>query len=538
MSTAIHNERRRLEATLGSPRADFIAKFLAVRSLHELLRDTPGAADADTVAVLAATLADPGVAAERQGLFLFREAAAGLRVLFTVATADRCLADSAMASLHQVLRHATGAAQRATAETLAGLPLALSPPCFAPPVAGPHPSRGWSELVDAAGSGPCRELSFVGRSLVGRLASGELLVVKLARPGDRPAELAREPAWLAHLAAADLTLPPGFALPSPLGRDHRFAFRLRDLPLAPPADLALHPQRFAVAFVAPADYYRYPNEPENGLAGDRLVTLLAGNARLLGELAGQGILHEAVIPLFHNRVQRERRVDGGVYNWVLAGRLDRWLDSCRHPNFGISGLRDFEHLVPLTPRTDLYRELGAHFLSLLLVAASVFRNRAPGLRGTAANGAPVDARHLFDAPLLARIIEAVYRHYHQGFAGVPAPAALPFDLARLCARMIDEMGVDRHMEEVLRIADQQAMDDAAFADFLRSRGFPARQVARCVRGRAEILLATGPHLGGFNQAISLPELVAAVGGMAAMCVLGRYRAEQGAAASLREQARR
>ena len=80
-------------------------------------------------------------------------------------------------------------------------------------------------------------------------------------------------------------------------------------------------------------------------------------ALLLGWLAGRGIVHEAAIPLFHNRVQRDRREDGGVYDWRLPGRLDRWLASALHPNFGLSGLRDFEHLASLERTSRLYRTM-------------------------------------------------------------------------------------------------------------------------------------------------------------------------------------
>lgn len=531
MIEAVNRERRLLEETLASPWSDFIARFMAARSLRELFEARPGLADGESVSLLAGVLADPRILAERQGLFLFREAAGALRALFT-AVPPSPLAEPAVTVLHGVLRHGHGAPQRATAETLAGLPLDLTPPRIDLPAERPLPVFSWAELT--AGFELAGAPEFVGRSLVSRLATEPgFLVVKLARPADRPAELARETAWLGHLGALDLSLPAGFALPRPLGGLRSGTFRLGDLPLAPPVDLVLHPRCFAIAFTAPSGYYSYPNEPgpDAAAAARFLPTLLGDNARLLGALTGRGILHEAVIPLFHNRVQRERREDGGLYDWALGGRLDRWLESCRHPNFGASGLRDFEHLAPYEPRADLlYRQLGAHFLSLLLVAASFFRNREPDLRGLDGRGVPVDARHLFDPELLARLVETMFRNYHLGFAGVAAPAELPFDLDRLCGRMIDEMGVDRHMEEILRLADQEAMDDAAFVAFFRSRGLDNRQVARLVRGREDIVLHTGPHLGGFNQPISLPELVEAVGAMAAMCVLGRYRAEQGGAA--------
>jgi hypothetical protein len=37
--------------------------------------------------------------------------------------------------------------------------------------------------------------------------------------------------------------------------------------------------------------------------------------------------------------------------------------------------------------------------------------------------------------------------------------------------MTEEMGVDRYMEEIFRVADQEDMTDDAFKFFLRQRGY-------------------------------------------------------------------
>ena len=50
------------------------------------------------------------------------------------------------------------------------------------------------------------------------------------------------------------------------------------------------------------------------------------------------------------------------------------------------------------------------------------------------------------------------------------------------------------------------------------------------KGAADIVILSGPHLGGFNRPISLPEMIEAVAGMAAVCVADRFRAENGPAA--------
>ncbi len=528
----LEKERIMVEETLLSPGADFIARFMAVRNLHEILRDRPQMATVRTVTILGALFANPSLTGERQVLFLFREAAGALLCIFVGEVAS--LGEVALQWLYGVLREGSGAAQRAVCESLAGLPLAIAAPFSLAAVTAEPPLLSWRDLPEATMVDFDAEISFVGRSLVAPLLGGaELLVVKFARPNDSLSALGREAQWLSWLRSNNEVLDPLFVVPRALCPLESFLFRLDDLPITLPPHLSLHPLGFAIAFVAPANYYSYLNEPGNGLDDESFSPLLAWNAKLFAKLAGMGIIHDALIPLFHNRVQLDRREDGGSYDWVLGGRLDRWLASCEHPNLGVGGPRDFEHLGVIDDLRpgELYRQLGAHFLSMLLVAASYFRKKEPVCMGQHLDGSPVDARHLFDASLLEQVIEDMYRAYYFAFTGQRAQAQLPFSLPRLTSRMIEEMGVDHHMEEVLRLVDQKKMSDDEFVVFLRQRGFSARRCAELRRGDGDVVLVTGPHLGGFNQAISLPELVEAVGGMAAMCVLGRYQAENGLAES-------
>ena len=78
------------------------------------------------------------------------------------------------------------------------------------------------------------------------------------------------------------------------------------------------------------------------------------------------------------------------------------------------------------------------------------------------------------------------------------------------------------MEEVFRVADQQAMTDDAFSSFLLERGYSDEAVRRMEKGHEDILIQSGPHLGGFNEQISLPELIQAVATMSALCIAGRF----------------
>ncbi|NMC49874.1 MAG: hypothetical protein GYA47_10710, partial [Desulfovibrio sp.] len=149
----------------------------------------------------------------------------------------------------------------------------------------------------------------------------------------------------------------------------------------------------------------------------------------------------------------------------------------------------------------------------------------PARVGLAADGRPVDARELFDPDLFATGLAAIFTAYFEGFAGRPAAGDPPFDAQALAGRLVEEMGVDRHMMEMVRVADQEAMDDAAFAAFLTGRGLPPEEAARLRRGERDIALPTGPHLGEFNGPISAPELITFTAVAAAKCVAGRYFAQ-------------
>ena len=95
-------------------------------------------------------------------------------------------------------------------------------------------------------------------------------------------------------------------------------------------------------------------------------------------------------------------------------------------------------------------------------------------------------------------------------------------LCPICRRMVEEMGVDRHMDELLRRDDQAAMTDAAFREFLLARGMAAETVAGLNRGEADVAIPTGPHLGAFNNRTSLPELNEATAAAVAACLAARH----------------
>ena len=134
----------------------------------------------------------------------------------------------------------------------------------------------------------------------------------------------------------------------------------------------------------------------------------------------------------------------------------------------------------------------------------------------------MDARDLFDASLFEELIQGVFLHYYHGFVGRKYVGTLPFDVKTLASRMIDEMGVDRYMEEILRIQEQHTMTDDQFTQFLTRRGCSESEWTHIKKGTRDISLTTGPHLGGFNERISLPELIETLATVSALCVLDRY----------------
>ncbi len=520
-------ERRDAEDYLIHGQGDFAATYMTVASLQFLIGREIECVTETTVAALFSVLAGTVHGRQRQAYFLYKKAADALGSVIS-RTNDPVLAQKALQALNQIVSAHSGKPFKAAAEALGSLPLIIRGPCL-PDL--PDPSSiaeiSWQGLLQAAGIPETARLpSWKGRNLVIQPPNdAPLLVVKLTGSIQDCPLLERESTWQAYLSdpIRQWDDPDGFGVPVPIRVDKGYVFKLRQIPAIPPECLS-GPPYYGIAFLAPAKYFSYPNEHHpNPLPPDRFLDIMGRSAGTLGRLCASGIVHTAPIPLFHNRVQRQRRTDQGVYEWHRGGRLDQWLDSCRYPNIGRTGIRDFEHLVSFadSPR-KLYGHIGTHLFSLLLVIGSYFRNLEPDRRGVDGNGNPVDARDLFDPDLAERTVESVFIQYYEGFTGKAFSGDLPAASRKLVLRMIAEMGVDHHMEEVLRVADQKSMTKTEFASFLNSRGLGAEEIKRMQQGARDIAILTGPHLGGFNQRISLPELIDFTAAAAARCVADRY----------------
>lgn len=515
-----------LEADLKDKR-EFSAVFMATSELCKWIRLHPEAVRERTVSILARILQSREHTFQRQARFLYKEAADGLAFLLWQDGVADWVAEAAFEALERAVTRASGQAQRAAAEALGSLPFRINGPEVRIHTVQEVPIVGWRELLERAGADTNATPTVKGRSLLVPMKKGvrEILTVKMARAGDSPEPLQREVFWMQHFAADGCTGSVRFDIPTPVRIAGSPLLRITDVPGHERFRKRLHREGYGICFAAHRDYFTYVNDhrPEMGQEPDAFQEALLRNAWLLGRTAGCGIVHCAPIPLFHNRVQAERRPDSGLYEWPRGGRLDRWLESCRFPNLGLTGLRDFEHFQSFQGSgRELYHHVGAHILSLLLVAGSYFRNRDPQLVGFGEDGKPVDARGLFDRTLLQEMVRGIFLSYFRGFVGRAFSGDIPLHMEKLVDRMIEEMGVDHHMEEILRVPDQERMTDTEFREFLNDRGVHGDLLDSLQRGAGEIILHTGPHLGAFNSRISLPELIENTAATAALCIGAKF----------------
>ncbi|OEU82306.1 MAG: hypothetical protein BA865_01655 [Desulfobacterales bacterium S5133MH4] len=510
---------------------DFTAAYLAVCDIHEHIRTHPDSISSETILALNGVLKNSGFSCQTQSFFLYRETADALASII-VRTTSEPIAAEAVCALKDVLGTATGNPKKATASALGSLPVLVHSPDLCEETVEDIPRAKWQDIQDILvekGITNCNAPALIGRSLVLSIDKNRLLVVKLASAEDSVQGIYREVVWMKHLCSGGYSFPVRFDIPAAIEIERSYVFRLENIPVRMPDGTNRHPKGYAIGFVANRDYFAYPNEhrAERPLSKEQFKEIMFRNAWLFGKLTSIGIAHSAPIPLFHNRVQTNRRRDHGLYEWQRGGRLDRWLDCCCYPNFGPTGIRDFEHLIALKGTGQRpYSYIGTQILSMLLVAGSYFRNKNRAIGGLDGQGKPVDAQALFDKPFLKELIQGIFVGYYHGFVGTELIEEVPLDLDELTSRMIEEMGVDRYMEEILRVVDQRQMSDEEFSTFLKDRGYSESEIRGLKRGAGDITIYTGPHLGGFNERISLPEIIESVATISALCIADRYWKER------------
>ena len=512
-----------IETRLINGEFDFQGTYMAVKSLDHGIISCPESVTERTINALAYVIESKRFESQKQSFFLYREACETLVHILEITEKDHHPACMVIPLMEKVLGQSSNNRHRAVAQVLGSLPLEIQGPSH--DIDSSYSEIDFQELISKLGITDLNKIYWQGRSLLGEsflMATG---VIKFVRKDEDPFKIIIEPWWMDFLKTEFPSYDVKFDIPEPLKKNGKSLLKIKNIPERISVKNNLHPGYFAIAYTATKEYFNYPNGKtfqKKTIKAQKLKEIFMNNAWLLGRLSSMGIVHTALIPLFHNRVQQNRRDDGGIYQWERGGRLDQWLESCRYPNFAVSGLRDFEHLKSLETSKELHHYIGSHLLSLILVLGSCFRNINPDARGFDTKGNPVDTRDLFDRDLFDEIVNIIINHYYQGFTGRCLKNkyfSFPVDLINT---LIDEMGVDHHMEEILRIDDQNRMNMDEFTKFLLTRGMNMDEIASCEKGRKDIRILTGPHLGGFSQRISVPELIDFIFSCAALCISGRY----------------
>jgi len=539
LSMVLPNSQDRLhtETQLKNQKLDFSAAYMAVQYLDTHMESFPESVTDNTLDALICLIKSDKFNSQKQVLFLYSKAAATLIRMarkYWIPTAKQIIPQ-----LQKIVVSSKGPRQRAVAQALGKLPVQLTIQPV-PPLRVPPPLKiSLDALLSCFKEIDPLSIKWQGRSLTVRTCDNGIGVIKFAKTKANIVQLVNEIMWMDFFQKNPLSPTASFHIPCPVKIDNQYLFefiqsqsqsrsRSHSQGSIFSGDLfnnkQIHSRPVAIAYHAHARYFEYPNEnfSEKILCSDQIKEIFFRNAHLLGRLTSMGIIHTALIPLFHNRVQQGRRNDNGAYLWEQGGRLDQWLDSCRYPNFASSGLRDFEHLMKIYDSKSLCHYIGEHILSFILVIGSYFRNKLPSKRGKSQDETPVDTRDLFDSKLFFELIRGVVEQYYEGITGKKPDFKLFAGLDELTCSLIEKMGIDENMEEILRIQDQQSMGDSQFAQFLMERGIAMEEYTR---GEKDIILMTGPHLGGFSQPISIPSLIEFIFCLSSMCVSDRFLME-------------
>lgn len=147
----------------------------------------------------------------------------------------------------------------------------------------------------------------MGRSLLWQLkGKNKLLVFKFAKNKQDTKNLLTEVKWLKLLKK--LGWVNKFEIPGEITINDRSIFNMNEYRFP-----------FISFFVSP-DYFYYPNGlgiNSNVLERD-FLKIISKSAKILGKLTGSGIIHTAVIPLFHNRTRGQGEMMGGYIYGIGA----------------------------------------------------------------------------------------------------------------------------------------------------------------------------------------------------------------------------
>ena len=514
------------------------ADYVNVDRIGEDIRTNPKSITMENIRMVAGYLDKTDHERRTKSFFLYRKAAKILAaVLVLLKDRQNIVFQEAYQILAGKLKDASEKKRQAASIALGNLPFqAMNSYMDFPELLSDDDLKGLTlplltaeMLSDKAGVRITGNPALLGRTLVFPTSRGKMVMaVKIARKGDLIKNLNSEAVWMRKLSGYFEHSHAAFHIPEPIAEWHGapcYLFRAANMTkyMGNKKKGGLHPQLLSIAFLAHENYYQYPNDHETLSNKDCFFDMMSDLSFLFGNLSAKGIVHTAPIPLFHNRVQQNRREDLGIYDWQLGGRLDRWLSSCVHPNFGPSGLRDFEHFEVMSGKTsEVYRHIGNQLLSLVLVSGSYFRNHAPDLVGLDAKGNPVDARLLFDRDFFKDLIQTIFHSFHKGFTGYAFTGDFPMDFSHFSERLINEMGVDRHMAEIIRVRDQDELTHHEFTALLKSHGFSEARIKETPKGKNDITVYTGPHLGEFNGRISLPELIRFLEASASLSVSNHF----------------
>ncbi len=505
---------------------NFSEAYIILNRVNALVDRAPCLSFKVLIDALKDTLTNKKYLKQKQAYFLYKNAAISL-ILIILNNKDKEIMQDALQALLFVMYTTKGTQYKAASEALGSLPLKFNNPVIKESDMDNISFITWDSFFKKYGQCLMSECFKKGRSIVMPVNSSEdIMVVKIASDLESAKLLGIEAAWMNFFLKREISFKINFQIPNPIKVKNNYLFQITVPDIFKGTDHGGEDKKYyGICFTVNKNYFYYINghNGDNGLNLFDFSKSLSENSWLLGKLASLGIVHTSPIPLFHNRVSKNRRRDGGLYEWPRGGRLDKWLESSKYPNFGLTGVRDFEHFAGIDDlKKKIYFYVGTHILSLVLVAGSYFRFKEDADIVCTYISRTCDVRHLFEKKVIKKIILEIFLNYYNGFTGKIFKGIIPLDLDLFADRLISEMGCDKYMEEVFRVVDQDQMSQGEFFSFLSQRGMNQVNIDKTIKGKEEIVLISGPHLGGFNQKISIPELTDFISAVSALCISGKY----------------